>query len=183
MAREDGVSYRFSSTLDNTDSLTSYNGQRRWCQLSIRPAARDRVKKLQELRDSLKGQWAKAQKRQKKYYDQRHKPMEFKRGSLVKLSTANLKLKDKKLQPRYIGPFRVTERIGTQAYRLALPNQYSRLHDVFPIQLLEPYHSRDHEEPLPMPELEDDQEEYEVEEVKDKTLMKGKIRSLSYHVQ
>src|SRR4029077_6176665 len=96
------------------------------------PAARDRVKKLQELRDSLKGQWAKAQERQKKYYDQRHKPMEFKRGSLVKLSTANLKLKDKKLQPRYIGPFRVTERIGTQAYRLALPNQYSRLHDVFP---------------------------------------------------
>jgi RNase H-like domain found in reverse transcriptase/Reverse transcriptase (RNA-dependent DNA polymerase)/Integrase zinc binding domain/Chromo (CHRromatin Organisation MOdifier) domain/Integrase core domain len=142
------------------------------------PAARDRVKKLQELRDSLKGQWAKAQERQKKYYDQRHQSMEFKRGSLVKLSTSNLRLKDKKLQPRYIGPFRVTERIGSQAYRLALPNQYSRLHDVFPIQLLEPYHSRDHEEPLPMPDLEDDQEEYEVEEIKDKALMKGKIRYL-----
>jgi hypothetical protein len=143
------------------------------------PAALDRIKKLQELRDSLKAQWAKAQEKQKKYYDQRHQPMEFKRGSLVKLSTANLKLKDKKLQPRYVGPFRVTERIGTQAYRLALPNKYHRLHDVFPIQSLEPYYSRGTEEPLPMPDLEDDQDnEYEIEEVKDQTLMKGKVKYL-----
>ena len=104
--------------------------------------------------------------------------MEFKRGNLVKLSTANLKLKDKKLQPKFIGPFRVTERIGNQAYRLALPNQYDRLHNVFPIQLLEPYHGQDDAELLPMPELEDEPDEYEVEEVKDKALMKGQIRYL-----
>ena len=142
------------------------------------PAALDRVNKLMELRDSLKAQWAKAQAHQKKYYDLRHTPMGFKRGSLVKLSTANLKLKDKKLQPKFIGPFRVTERIGNQAYRLALPSQYDRLHDVFPIQLLEPYYGRDDADPLPMPELEDEPDEYEVEEVKDKVLMKGQIRCL-----
>jgi hypothetical protein len=30
-AREDGVSYRFGSTLYSTDSLTRYNSQRRCC--------------------------------------------------------------------------------------------------------------------------------------------------------
>jgi hypothetical protein len=34
-AREGGISHRFSSALDSTDSLTRCNGQRRWCQLSI----------------------------------------------------------------------------------------------------------------------------------------------------
>ena len=104
--------------------------------------------------------------------------MTFKRGSLVKLSTRNLKLKDKKLQPRFIGPFRVTEVIGSQAYRLALPQQYSRLHDVFPVQLLEEYHPRDKPEMMPMPELEDDPEQYEIEEIRDKRAIKGKLHYL-----
>jgi hypothetical protein len=33
--REYSVSYRFGSTLYGTNSLTYYNSQRRWCQLSI----------------------------------------------------------------------------------------------------------------------------------------------------
>ena len=102
----------------------------------------------------------------------------FKRGSLVKLSTRNLRLQDKKLQPRFIGPFRITEVIGSQAYRLALPQQYSRLHDVFPIQLLEDYHPREQQELLPIPKLEDDLEEYEVEEIRGKQAIRGKIHYL-----
>ena len=58
----------------------------------------------------------KAQDRQIKSYNKKHTLIEFKRGSLVKLLIHNLKLKDKKLQPRFIGPFRVTEVIRTQAY-------------------------------------------------------------------
>ena len=107
------------------------------------PAAKDRVRKLHELRQTLREQLIKIQERQIKYYNERHTPKTFKRGSLVKLSTRNLKLKDKKLQPRFIGPFRITEVIGSQAYRLALPQQYRRLHDVFPVQLLEEYYVRD----------------------------------------
>jgi hypothetical protein len=34
-ARGDGVSYLFNSMLYSTDSLTCYNSQRQWCQLSI----------------------------------------------------------------------------------------------------------------------------------------------------
>ena len=90
----------------------------------------------------------------------------------MKLSTRNLRLKDKKLQPRWIGPFRILERIGTQAYRLALPEKYSRLHDVFPVQFIEEYRSRAGEPLLPMPDLEDE-EGWEIEEVKDKANIKG----------
>jgi transposase InsO family protein len=142
------------------------------------PAAKDRVKKLHELRATLRDQVLKAQARQIKSYNERHTPIEFKRGSLVKLSTRNLKLKDKKLQPRFIGPFRVTEVIGTQAYRLALPQQYARLHDVFPVQVLEKYYPKDGEDELPLPELEDNPGEYEVEEIRDKQMIKGRVHYL-----
>ena len=103
------------------------------------PSARERVQRLYELREKLQEHVIKVQEQQAKYYNQKHKPIEFQRGQLVKLSTRNLKLKNEKLAPRWL---RITEVIGSQAYRLALPAQYSRLHDVFPIQLLEKYHAR-----------------------------------------
>ncbi|GKE82117.1 reverse transcriptase domain-containing protein [Tanacetum coccineum] len=37
----------------------------------------------------------------------------------------------RKLNPRYIGPFRIIERIGPVAYRLELPQELSRVHNVF----------------------------------------------------
>ena len=96
----------------------------------------------------------------------------------MKLSTRNLKLRDKKLQPRFVGPFRITKVIGSQAYRLVLPKQYSRLHDVFLIQLLEEYHPRDRQEMIPILELEEDLNQYEVEEIRDKRMIKGKVHYL-----
>ena len=132
------------------------------------PAARDRIIRLSQLRETLRNQLLLSQERQAKYYNQRHLPKQFKRGNLVKLSTRNLRLRDKKLQPRWVGPFRILERIGSQAYRLALPEKYDRLHDVFPIQAIEEYQVRKDgsQELLPMPDLEDE-EEWEVEAVKD----------------
>jgi hypothetical protein len=51
---------------------------------------------VHELRQTLRDQLNAAQRRQIEYYNQRHTPKAFKRGGLVKLSTRNLKLKDKK---------------------------------------------------------------------------------------
>jgi hypothetical protein len=141
------------------------------------PAARDRVIRLKELRTRLEEELLKSQERQAKYYNQRHQPMLFKQGQLVKLSTRNLRLKDKKLQPRWIGPFKVLERIGSQAYRLALPQKYARLHDVFPVQFIEEYKPRGDEPLMPLPDLDDDGE-FEVEEVKDKSVIKGQVHYL-----
>jgi len=112
------------------------------------PAAKDRVEKFHQVRHKLRKNW-------------------FRPGTNGQLSTKNLRLKHPKLALRWIGPFRVTERIGGQAYRLALPEQYYRLHDVVPIQLIEPYKARDDGDLMPMPALEDPQDEWEVEEIRD----------------
>ena len=44
-----------------------------------------------------------------------------------------------KLSPRYIGPFEVLERVGTVAYRLALPLNLSSVHAVFHVSKLRKY--------------------------------------------
>ena len=44
-----------------------------------------------------------------------------------------------KLSPRFIGPFEILERVGTVAYRLALPPSMSGVHDVFHISMLRKY--------------------------------------------
>ena len=44
-----------------------------------------------------------------------------------------------KLSPRYIGPFEVLERVGTVAYRLALPPSLSSVHAVFHVSMLQKY--------------------------------------------
>ena len=133
------------------------------------PAASARIEKLNELRLRLQDYWRKAVESIVKYHNKGHKPIQFNRGNLVGLSTKNLRLKgNRKLLPRFIGPFRVLQSVGKQAYRLSLPQQYDRIHNVFHVSLLEPWRkpTREDGESLPMPELEDD-DEYEVEEVRD----------------
>ena len=44
-----------------------------------------------------------------------------------------------KLSPRFIGPFEILERIGTVAYRLALPPNMSGVHEVFHVSMLRKY--------------------------------------------
>ena len=44
-----------------------------------------------------------------------------------------------KLNPRYIGPFRIIERIGPVAYCLELPSKMSRIHNVFHASMLRKY--------------------------------------------
>ena len=44
-----------------------------------------------------------------------------------------------KLEPRYIGPFEILERVGTVAYRLVLPPSLSGVHEVFHVSILQKY--------------------------------------------
>nr|GEW24434.1 hypothetical protein [Tanacetum cinerariifolium] len=77
-----------------------------------------------------------ARDRQKSYADVRRKPLEFQVGDRVMLKLSPWKGvvrfgKRGKLNPRYIGPFKVLAKVGTVAYRLELPEQLSRVHSTF----------------------------------------------------
>ena len=78
---------------------------------------------------------------QKSYADVRRRPLEFKAGDHVFLKVMPKRGvirfgKRGKLSPRYIGPFKVLERVGAVAYQLALPPSLSSVHEVFHISML-----------------------------------------------
>ncbi|GJT43742.1 putative reverse transcriptase domain-containing protein, partial [Tanacetum coccineum] len=56
--------------------------------------------------------------------------------------------KQGKLNPRYIGPFRIIAKVGTVAYRLKLPEQLSRVHSTFHVLKLKKCMA---DEPLAIP--------------------------------
>ena len=136
------------------------------------PAANDRIKQLQTLRDETAERLRSAIELHAKYYNKSHLPQEYKVGDLVMLATKNLKQKrpSKKLSHKYVGPFRIVDKVGAQAYRLLLPSSY-RIHNTFHVSLLEPYHLRASDATMDFmqpPELIDDDELWEVEEIIDK---------------
>ncbi|GJV29585.1 hypothetical protein Tco_1386033 [Tanacetum coccineum] len=66
----------------------------------------------------------------------RQKPMEFDVGHMVMLKVSPWKGviqigKQGKLSPRYVGPFKIIERIGPVAYRLELPEKLCGIHNMF----------------------------------------------------
>ena len=44
-----------------------------------------------------------------------------------------------KLSPRFVGPFEITQRVGRLAYRIALPPDLVRTHDVIHVSMLRKY--------------------------------------------
>ncbi|GJS19999.1 putative reverse transcriptase domain-containing protein [Tanacetum coccineum] len=82
-----------------------------------------------------------ARDRQKSYANIRRKPMVFQVGDKVMLKVSHWKGvvrfgKRGKLNPRYVGPFKVIERVGTVTYKLELPQQLSQVHNTFHVSNL-----------------------------------------------
>jgi hypothetical protein len=44
-----------------------------------------------------------------------------------------------KLSPRFVGPFKITQRVGRLAYRIALPQDLIGTHDIFHVSMLRKY--------------------------------------------
>jgi hypothetical protein len=102
-----------------------------------------------------------AQQRQKHYADAKRSDLVLAVGDEVMLRTSNISLKTTgtaKLLPRWIGPFQVLERVGELAYKLDLPASLKRVHPVFHVSLLKPYHSEGRRQPLPPPPVLQDEE-------------------------
>ncbi|GKE22377.1 putative reverse transcriptase domain-containing protein [Tanacetum coccineum] len=94
-----------------------------------------------------------AHDRQKSYADLKRKPMEFQVGDKVMLKVSPWKGvvrfgKRGKLNPRYVGPFKVLEKVGSVAYKLELPEELSRVHNTFHVSNLKKCYA---DEPLAVP--------------------------------
>src|SRR3954469_7469784 len=99
------------------------------------------IKEAEEQIHIISDQYKAAQSRQKRYYDRHHRQESYNLDEKAYLRVTPLKGTQQfgikgKLDPRYIGPFRILAKCGEVAYQLELPPHLSRVHDVFHVSQL-----------------------------------------------
>jgi transposase InsO family protein len=150
------------------------------------PTAEQMAREIKEGLERAKMLLNAAQQRQKAWADARRSERSFGVGEEVLLSTKNLRLKTpgtQKLMPLYVGPFKVTERIGAVAYKLELPEAVlqRRVHPVFHVSLLRPYPidagRQRPEKPMPLL-LDEEGGWYEIDALLDTRLVRGRRQYL-----
>ncbi|GJW95110.1 putative reverse transcriptase domain-containing protein [Tanacetum coccineum] len=118
-------------------------------QLTGPEIVRETTEKIIQIKHRLQA----SRDRQRSYADKRRKPLEFQVGDKVMLKVSPWKGvirfgKRGKLNPRYIGPFKILAKVRTVAYRLELPEKLSRVHSTFHVSNLKKCLS---DEPLAIP--------------------------------
>ena len=119
-------------------------------------AASEFASQLTHLHADLQAQLKAAQDRQSLYFNRRVSASpSYQPGQLVWLLCRHICMTrpSDKLDHRHLGPFTVDRAVSDSAYKLVLPTYLSRLHPVFHVSLLEPYHdpSQFHAPALPAP--------------------------------
>ncbi|GJU53150.1 hypothetical protein Tco_1226864 [Tanacetum coccineum] len=94
-----------------------------------------------------------AHDRQKCYADLKRKPIEFQVGDRVMIKVSPWKGvvrfgKRGKLNPRYVRPFKMLEKVGSVAHKLGFPQGLSKVHNTFNVSNLKRCYS---DEPLAVP--------------------------------
>ncbi|GKB33586.1 putative reverse transcriptase domain-containing protein [Tanacetum coccineum] len=98
---------------------------------------KETTEKILQIKDRLKA----ARDHQKSYADKRRKPLVFSIGDYVLLKVLPWKGvlcfgKKGKLAHRFVGPFKIIEKVGPAAYRLDLLKELNGVHDTFHVSNL-----------------------------------------------
>nr|GEV23630.1 putative reverse transcriptase domain-containing protein [Tanacetum cinerariifolium] len=102
------------------------------------------IRETNEKMVQIKNRLLTARSRQKSYADVRRRPLEFNVRDNVMLKVSPWKgvirfRKHRKLRPRFIGPFKILERIGPIAYKLELPRELQGIYNTFHVSNLKKY--------------------------------------------
>jgi hypothetical protein len=109
---------------------------------SVNPLAEERAKRFGQVQQDFMAELKLTQEWQKKQADRRRKDHpNFKVGDKVWLLKKNIVTTRPcaKLDYKRLGPFKIAKLVGLVACQLELPPQF-KIHDVFHVSLLEPYH-------------------------------------------
>ena len=103
---------------------------------------KDTEEKVQIIQQRLKA----TSDRQRSYANLKRKDIEYEVRDKVFLKVSPRKKilrfgRKGKVSPRFIGPYKILELVGPVAYRLALPLELAKLHDVFHVSMLQRYRS------------------------------------------
>ncbi len=114
------------------------------------------------------------QELQKRYHDKHTKPRSYAPGDKVWLNNKYIKTKrNRKLEAKFFGSFKVLHPVGKQVYKLELPKMW-RIHDVFHVSLLEQDTTKKEQVDKTTFRLEfksdGDGEEYKVEAIRNSTV-------------
>ena len=158
------------------------------------PKAHDFVQGIEKAVKRARRELQAAQNRMVMRENARRRDVSYEPGELVLLSTKNLNQPGpgvRKLKPSYLGPFEVQGMVGKVAVKLRLPLAWSRVHNVFHVNLVKPYKPRSENQPSrqctqPPPPVQfyNGEPLWEVESLLDREVVgKGKRRSYRFFVK
>jgi len=179
------VQYLINARVSETTKYAPYELWMGYIPRAHQPECIGPVPKIEEQKEQLekiRNQAQEAMKRAQSMWRKDKEWTEYQVDQKVWLEAKNIKTTQPttKLRALRYGPFKIINKLGPVTYQLMLPKGW-KIHNVFHASLLLPYketkeHGRNFEEPPP--ELIKGEEEYEVEEIRDKRKRRNKTEYL-----
>ncbi|CDO72200.1 hypothetical protein BN946_scf184970.g52 [Trametes cinnabarina] len=149
--------------------------------------AQEFVDRVNRIREEAASAMRAAQEQMKRFHDRRRgEPREYQPGDRVWLEGVHIKTDRpmKKLDDKRYGPFKIVQKVGASAYRLAIPRTWRGVHPVVNESLLTPYvppafPSQARPDPPP-PIVVDGLERWDIEEIVNSKRERGR---LYYHIR